>query len=990
MSILHIFLFVIFCIVSVDSQSTTTTAAASPTTKRAQTSVKCSNSSLYCTDEPLTITPTETSCTWQNWTDCSVTCGPNGVMTRECKLGDTVVKTTQSKCNYFCLNNGTITENGICLCSSDFTGTCCELQSEGDVKVSHTTAGKDVVFHCDIDYETTSQTVLQFEWFVGDEVVFNERHTGHSTRSSMQQSYWEGRMGSQIRCEVEIAENDVILGKKGSTSFFAGITVDAPDIIDVYENDDAVSFNLNPTVPFLCAGCQVQIPLTVTDRTGRYGKYVDVVVGGECGVTMTTDKPYGPFTVSVKARRDFFNDGDGTVYLDFLPIESSGKTKLWNGYKIPVVIPIKTYDRDRNSRKCSGTGDPHYTTFDGMYFHVYLPGEYIFYRHMFLPYEVQTRLTACGRVACNCGVAARAEDDVIIVDRCRRVTEQVVYYINGRRYSYPRSYGKLVIKVIVNGEMTPGFRIVKEDSGRAYKIYFPTGAYVEIQGTYYLNVYFSSGSDDYGWENIGLCGSFDSDSSNDLLHGPVGAPSKKHSPARRSSVPHDFATTWRVELGKNLFYGQLDKFEKENTTQVYCTCSPSGESSNKADASCDYGKDNGRPTNPGKGPGNCNSHRCDITDELILGSSGNSRRKRDIERRATTAVDDDLAFEYDEDFEPEIPSWPTESGITEQRAKNECLAKVTESGPGKACQSALNETEVEEYVEACTIDIQVLDDLSVAKSSADLLKAQCEEVVTKNTDFWEDSGTDGTFGPPTSIIGALCPSDCNDNGNCTDGMCDCFDGYGGTDCSVDLNKAPVLYRSGQSGLCDHNIDSCTYVSFFGDNFVEADDLTCHVTTIEITSSEFTMKDGVLELPGIFQTFEEVKCPIEESSRRRRDENSGSPVAPKGALISISNDGEKKSDQVLVIVYDANCDVCNGTEGFCYRRTDICIVGGDCYGLNDPKCKGSNVGLIVGVTVGSVATTAVVVTLIVVCFKKKGTKKVGVDNSQEELKETTKA
>ncbi|XP_070555606.1 von Willebrand factor D and EGF domain-containing protein-like [Ptychodera flava] len=218
---------------------------------------------------------------------------------------------------------------------------------------------------------------------------------------------------------------------------------------------------------------------------------------------MTPDNPEGPYTIRVKARRDFFSDGDGEVTLQFKPIQSQ-ETALWNNYQIPNEIIIRTHDRDRWSRRCSGTGDPHYSTIDGMYFHIYLPGEYILYRHKVFPLEVQTRLEACWSVACNCGVAARAEDDVIIVDRCRFVTEEVVEYRNGQRRSYQRTYRKLIVKIIVNGIMTPGFRLVRENSGRTYTIHFPTGAFVEFQGTSYCGVYFSAGSDDFGWENLGL------------------------------------------------------------------------------------------------------------------------------------------------------------------------------------------------------------------------------------------------------------------------------------------------------------------------------------------------------------------------------------------------------------------------------------------------------------------------------------------------------
>ncbi|XP_070555084.1 von Willebrand factor D and EGF domain-containing protein-like [Ptychodera flava] len=343
--------------------------------------------------------------------------------------------------------------------------------------------------------------------------------------------------------------------------------------------------------------------------------------------------------------------------------------------------------------------------------------------------------------------------------------------------------------------------------------------------------------------------------------------------------------------------------------------------------------------------------------------------------------------EYSEKSDPTeerkwIPTWPTPSGITETQANDECVRQIRNSTVGKSCSSVLDDSEVDEHIDACVIDIQVFDDLSQAKLSRDLMIAQCEEVLTKNSTFWEESsGSDGTVGPPRSILGAICPSDCSGNGNCVDGTCTCSEGFGGTDCSTNLNEAPQIYRSGLKGLCDSSEENCAdYVSIYGDNFVESDILTCHVTSVEISDSDFTIGDSTETVAATYATYEEVRCPLEVSSRRRRDAN-GAP-RPIGALVSISNDGTLESAQVLAIIYDANCDVCNGTHGFCSRRTDICIVDGECYELDDPACdKGSKIWIIVGAVLGSVfAIVVVVIIVIVVCVKKKGKKKARVGSA----------
>lgn len=67
---------------------------------------------------------------------------------------------------------------------------------------------------------------------------------------------------------------------------------------------------------------------------------------------------------------------------------------------------------------CQATGDPHYTTFDGKYYDFYKPGDYVLYRNLERFFEIHTRLWTCWSVTCNCGVAIREHNDVIVLDTC--------------------------------------------------------------------------------------------------------------------------------------------------------------------------------------------------------------------------------------------------------------------------------------------------------------------------------------------------------------------------------------------------------------------------------------------------------------------------------------------------------------------------------------------------------------------------------------------
>ena len=61
-----------------------------------------------------------------------------------------------------------------------------------------------------------------------------------------------------------------------------------------------------------------------------------------------------------------------------------------------------------------------------------------------------------------------------------------------------------------------------------------------------------------------------------------------------------------------------------------------------------------------------------------------------------------------EDFEPEVPKWPTPSGTTEEDAKNKCTTSLTGTATFKTCTSVLGARfNIKEAVEQCVADVLV-------------------------------------------------------------------------------------------------------------------------------------------------------------------------------------------------------------------------------------------------------------------------------------------
>ncbi|XP_077863931.1 von Willebrand factor D and EGF domain-containing protein-like [Saccoglossus kowalevskii] len=305
------------------------------------------------------------------------------------------------------------------------------------------------------------------------------------------------------------------------------------------------------------------------------------------------------------------------------------------------------------------------------------------------------------------------------------------------------------------------------------------------------------------------------------------------------------------------------------------------------------------------------------------------------------------------------------------------------STTGQQCISVLDDKDIDDTIDGCVTDVQVLDDLIQGSASAlSSIQSQCIEVASRNTTFWDaaesNNSTNATFAQPATVIEVLCPGDCNGRGVCLLGQCNCTLGYAGSDCAIDLNQAPEVWFPYESGLCNTEDGCPSNVPIYGNNFVESDDLTCHVLPVKLTEEGFTIPENTSEAhAGTFQNYGEVECPHPGTLREKRDINgtgSSKPADPVGGLFSVSNDGVRESVQVLVISYNGNCDVCNSTEGSCYRKTDICIFNGDCYHEDSDECQTDvyqvdNTGVIIGAVVGCVVAIAVIAT-VAILYKKK--------------------
>ncbi|XP_026576621.1 von Willebrand factor D and EGF domain-containing protein [Pseudonaja textilis] len=735
-----------------------------------------------------------------------------------------------------------------------------------------------------------------------------------------------------------------------------------PESLKIAEDGKEHILTILSTIPITCLAeddiCKITLQLSTQISDNLLGRTPNIALS-TCHVDLEQrpcrENSCGKATLAVRVVNDFVENGNLISYITAKPVQPS--KSLWHDYK---PMDVKVTVQDLPTGYCYSFTDPHIITFDGWHYNNYMVGTFVLYKSLSRLFEVHVRQWDCAShhiaIACNCGVVALEENDIVVVDMCNR--------------QFLETKSQVIIQNI-RASSQQNVKIMKSYGGKKITILFHSGAFVRVDlNDWGMSLTVRAPSSDFN-RTRGLCGTFDRNSQNDF-HGADGSSLPSH---QNSTMEENFIEAWRIAPGMSLF-DQIPSSSKWQKTESFCLCQkkpepylqplnslhtfwdPPAQSLDCYDEKIYYTSiipyldvtsdyvihlKTDPLLNDEQSAGSISNHWEDLQREKRQGSLDYSpissfQSPTDLESFSYFFPED-----YFEGKWPEVQAtWPTPSGLTSAEVLTHCKALLEHSAIGSACKGFLG-IQLDVAVEMCLSDVQIKDDLKWGELLIPFLENICEKkVLLENVTEYFHS----TYEIPAihhKIITALrCPNLCNGHGQCTIRGCQCFEGYSSYDCRIANEHSVEISSLLNGGFCDVRSSNCSNIQVYGVGFNDSPDLHCEVTRLTYHQGEWIAREHEIT-KATFLNLTVVECSIPllnftgtENLHFKFD------IEPYARWqVKISNDGFQYSNSKVLTLYDGLCQDCKSNQnGLCKLKENTCKIDGLCHAKGEPSLTSS--------------------------------------------------
>ncbi|XP_078656298.1 uncharacterized protein LOC144902628 [Branchiostoma floridae x Branchiostoma belcheri] len=117
--------------------------------------------------------------------------------------------------------------------------------------------------------------------------------------------------------------------------------------------------------------------------------------------------------------------------------------------------------------------------------------------------------------------------------------------------------------------------------------------------------------------------------------------------------------------------------------------------------------------------------------------------------------------------------------------------------------------------------------------------------------------------------------------------------------------------------------------------MDSENLTCRITQVLIENGQLVRQESSGRSEAAFRSFAEVSCVLPRSPVRYGTPATNEGAVAHGMLLSVSNDGDRFSEELFFTVYDSVCQECT-QGGDCSWKPNTCIIRGHCFRNGDPN------------------------------------------------------